>query len=142
MKKAFKLTALILVFSIALGLSSCSFTEKPETDLEFVVYENNGTDMISFYMTSIIDNEGVWDYYVDSMYCIKEFHNSEETKEFGFMGMGGTASYKTIIFKPVAVGEQEIQFRLNNADARIFKLKVTADKDDIYRIKCEEIKKK
>ncbi len=139
MKKSiiFILVTILLCFS----LTACGEDKDIVTEVKFTVYENDGVDFISFYMTSDVDPLGVWEYNISDNKMFETFLETEETNDYGTFGLGGTASYKTLVLKPASEGSATISFNLTEGDQKKeFSLKVAKDDSGIIRIKCEEIK--
>ena len=111
------------------------------TDVRFTAYDNGDGDMISFYMTADSDKDGKWEYSADEGEDVfKVFFESEELKDYGTFGMEGTASYKTLVLKPISEGEAEVKFSLTEKDSeKRFSVKVEKDDSGSFRIKAEEI---
>lgn len=133
----FVLIAILLCFS----LTACGEDKEIVTEVKFTVYENDGTDFISFYMTSDVKPLGVWEYTISDSKLFETFLENEETNDYGTFGWGGTASYKTLVLKPVAEGNATITFNLTEGDQKQeFSVNVAKDDSGIFRIKCEEVK--
>lgn len=137
---------LILVFA-SFSLASCekSKTNTILTETRFVVYENDETaqktDMISFYMTSDVEPYGKWQYDVSGLKHLFVFYEAEDGGEYGTFFDGGEASYKTLILKPASEGEDIVTFSLENGEKNEYSVKVSKDKDGIFRVKAERINK-
>ena len=132
---------LILITALAaVILTACGENETIDTNVKFSVYESNGSDMISFYSTSETEISGKWEYSLDNNQILKVFHDTESEKNFGSFFEKKTASYRTIILQPVAEGEAFISFNTSKGESEYsFKLTVTKDKNDILRIKSENL---
>lgn len=134
MIKRLLLTLFALV--ICLGVTSCGTDISVETGVKNTVYELDGSDMISFYMTSDVKPFGVWDYSLDGN-VFETFAETEETKEYGTMG-SQSANYKTLILKPTEEGSAKITFILEKTgEKKEFDLTVSKDENGILRIKAE-----
>lgn len=138
-----KIICLILITAfIAVLLTSCGENEDIVTNVKFSVYESNGSDMISFYTTSETEINGKWEYSLDNSQILTVFHDTESEETFGKLFEKKTASYRTIIFQPVAEGEANISFKTSKGESEYsFKLTVTKDKEGILRIKGENTTK-
>ncbi len=137
-----KILAFILVIVFCFSISGCGNDKDIVTEVRFTVYENSGRDMVSFYMTSDVEPFGVWNVSIPESSGFKVFHESDETNDYGTFGMGGSASYKTLILEPVTEGETTVSFALSKGDkTQEFNLKVTKDDSGMLRIKCTEVKK-
>lgn len=128
-KKLFALTlALIFVFSPFI-FSSCG-DDEPEivTEVKFTSYDLGDGDMISFYMTSDVKPNGVWEYTIENGGLFSIISDNEETNERGIFGLGGSASYKTLILKPIGEGEAVVSFKLTEGDTTAkYSVKITKD---------------
>ena len=134
MMKKLLLTLFALV--ICLGVTSCGTDINVETGVKNTVYELDGSDMISFYMTSDVKPFGVWDYSLDGG-VFETFAETEETKDYGALG-SRSANYKTLILKPTEEGSAKITFILEKTgEKKEFDLTVTKDENGILRIKTE-----
>lgn len=140
MKRAICL--ILITAFIAVLLTACGENEEIITNVKFSVYESNGSDMISFYTTSEAEINGKWDYSLDNGQILTVFHDTESEQEFGSLFEKKTASYRTIILKPVAEGEAFISFKTSKGESEYsFKLTVTKDKNGVLRIKGESTTK-
>lgn len=136
-----RLIFLFIAVLLCFSLTACGEDKDIVTEVKFTVYENDGTDFISFYMTSDVKPLGVWEYSISDGKLFETFLETEETNDYGTFGLGGTTSYKTLVLKPVSEGNTAITFNLTEGDAKKeFSLKVAKDDSGIFRIKCEEIK--
>lgn len=128
---------LVLIFP-CIVLVSCGEDKDIVTDVKFSVYDNGDGDMISFYMTSDTSVYGSWNHtFNDDNFEV--FFESEELKDYGSFGNKTTASYKTLILKPLGEGEANISFSLTQGDKEYeFSLKVEKDENGSLRIKAEE----
>ena len=136
-----RLIFLFIAVLLCFSLTACGEDKDIVTEVKFTVYENDGVDFISFYMTSDVKPLGVWEYNISDKAMFETFLETEETNDYGTFGLGGTASYKTLVLKPVSEGNTTITFNLTEGDAKKeFSLKVAKDDSGIFRIKCEEIK--
>lgn len=133
MKKLF-LTALALV--LCLSVTSCGTTDmNVETGVRHTVYELDDGEMISFYMTSDVKPQGVWDHSLDGD-VFETFAETEETKSYGTFG-SQSVNYKTLILKPTKEGEATITFTLEKTgETKEFNLTVTKDENGTLRIKA------
>lgn len=145
MKK--RITSLILTAFLILSsflLVSCEENDYTIiTNTRFVVYENDETaditDMISFYLTSDIKPYGKWSYDASGLKSFAVFHEADDDVEYGSFWDGGEASYKTLILKPVAEGEETITFTLEKGEKQEYRIKAAKDEDGIFRIEAELI---
>ena len=138
-----KKSVLLIFFAIVLCLSltACGQDKDIVTEVRFTSYENNGSDIISFYMTSDVKPFGVWEYALSDSKMFETFHESEETNDYGTFGLGGTASYKTLVLKPISEGNATVSFNLTEGDKKQeFSIAIKKDDSGILRIKCDEIK--
>jgi hypothetical protein len=134
MTKRLLLTLFALV--ICLDVTSCATEINVETGVKNSVYELDGSDMISFYMTSDAKPFGVWDYSLDGN-VFETFAETEETKDYGNFG-SDQANYRTLILKPTEEGSAKITFILEKTgEKKEFDLTVTKDENGILRIKAE-----
>lgn len=143
-KRFFALISVFLFIVSSFSLASCGERENTIlTNTRFVVYENaetaKKTDMISFYVTSDVKPFGVWEYDVSGLKSLAVFHETEETNDYGTFFDGGVASYKTLILKPVAEGEDTVTFSLENGRKDVYNVSVKKDENGIFRIKAELI---
>lgn len=117
-----------MLFCIA--LTSCGEEIDVTTEIRYSVYENEGSDMVSFYMTCDIDKDGKWIYSKDGLTCLNVYLETEETKE--------NAHFQTLILKPTKEGEADVIFSLE--DGRYCEYIVTVAKDDngVLRIKVKD----
>ena len=132
--------ALALFFLLsAFVLTSCGNEDEIVTEVRFTVYDNGDGDMISFYMTSDTEPYGVWESSVENAQLFETFHSSNETNDYGLLGWGGTASYKTLVLKPVSEGETVVSFKLTEGDKN-YKFSVkTVKNDDKFKIEAKQI---
>ena len=120
-------------------LTSCNNDLDVVTDVKYSVYENDGSDMISFYMTSDIDPYGIWEYTIGDSDIFEVFHTSDETKEYGNLFEKREASYPTLILKPKSEGKATVSFSLTSSEeTREYNIEVTKDTSGILRIKIVE----
>ncbi len=137
--RIFALLLTLLFLSSPFIFASCGKDDdEVVTSVRFSVYEKDGTDMVSFYMTSDTKPYGVWEYTIENE-LFEIFDENEETNDYGLFGMGGTASYRTLILTPVKEGEATISFKLTEGDMKhSFSVKVTKDGDS-FKIEAKEI---
>lgn len=134
---------LLLVFILTVPMfCSCGKDDLDVvTGVTYTVYELDGSDMISFYMTSDQKVYGDWSYSIDESGIFEVFLENRETKEYGKMKNKGVAVYSTLILKPMSEGEGNISFTLSAGDMKYeYKLSTSKDENGIMRIKAEEIK--
>ena len=139
-KRIFVLTlAIIFIFS-AVSLTSCQ-EDEITTEVRFTCYDNGDGDMVSFYMTSDLKPFGTWEYSIENKEIFEVFLDNEQTNDYGLFGWGGTASYRTLVLKPIDQGESDISFNLTNGDMKYkFSVKITKDNEtDKYKIEVKEI---
>ncbi len=121
--------ALIFILS-AFALSACGKEDDIVTEVRFTCYDNGDGDMISFYMTSDVKPFGKWDYSIENQELFDIFMDSEQTDDYGLFGWGGTASYRTLILKPINQGEGTVSFKLSDGDMDYtFSVNVTKDSE-------------
>lgn len=107
-------------------LTSCSKTLEVETGIKYSVYENDGKDMVSFYLTSDVDRDDVWKYDLKNIEALKvEFINT--TTE-------SNASYITVALSAKAEGEDILTFTLDNGTEKEFLVKCKKDDNGVLRI--------
>ncbi len=128
MKRRFIFLILAMLFCIV--LTSCGEEIDVVTEARYSVYENEGSDMISFYMTCDIDKDGKWIYSKDGLKCFDVYLETEETNE--------NAHFQTLILKPTKEGEADVILSLE--DGRYCEYIVTVKKDDngILRITVKD----
>ncbi len=121
---------------LCLGVTSCGTDVSVNTEVRNSIYEIKESDMISFYMTSDVKPNGVWDYSIEGS-IFEIFDETEETKKYGTFGRQ-SASYKTLILRPTEEGEAKITFVLQKTgETKEYNLAVTKDENGIFRIKAE-----
>lgn len=122
-----KLISLTLAVLFCICLTSCGEDEiQAEADIKYSVYENEGTDMVSFYLTSDIEKDGQWEFSHQDLTTINLAHDLDELQD--------NAYYRTLIFKPIAEGEEELQFSLTNGTSQCYTVNVSKDDSGIFRI--------
>ena len=123
---------LLVIFSLfsCCVFCSCGNEDEVVTDVKFTIHstEENGT-LISFYMTSDTEPMGVWEYSLENEEIFSEFFFNEQTNEYGFLGRGGVASYKTLILKPIKEGTSSISFNLTKGEKK-YSFSLTAKEED------------
>ena len=131
--------SLLFVF-FAFVLSSCG-EDEPEvvTQVKFTTYDLGDGDMISFYMTSDVKPDGVWEYDMENDDLFTIVSDNEETNDYGLFGWGGSASYKTLILKPIGEGEAVVSFKLTEGDMTAkYSVKITKD-GEIFKAEVKAI---
>lgn len=127
---------MLLVLVFCLGITSCGTDINVVTGVKNTVYENDGSDMISFYMTSDEKAYGEWEYSSEGE-VFEIFAETEETKNHGSFGTK-KANFKTLILKPVSEGSAKITFTLEKTgEVTEYNLTVAKDENGILRIKTE-----
>lgn len=124
---------MLLAVLFCICLTSCGDDIEVDTEVKYTVYENEGSDMISFYMSSDVNQSGEWEYSLSEIKCFDVFYESAEEKS--------NASYKTLILKPNAETEEAITigFTLTESDGRQeFKVSVKKDENGILRITVDD----
>lgn len=117
------LAALLLIVSLA----GCGNDLEVEAEIKYSVYENDGADKVSFYLTSDIEKDGKWQYTLDGLTNLAVFETNTQTAE-------DIAEYTTIILKPVGEGEETLSFTLNDGRICEYLVKVKKDNAGILRI--------
>ena len=83
--------------------------------------------MVSFYLTSDIELEGQWEFSHENLKTLTLAHDLDELQE--------DAYFRTLIFKPIAEGEDIIAFNLTNGIKHEYVVTVSKDEAGIFRIK-------
>ncbi len=131
-----KLIITLLALAFCLGLTSCGDEISFVSGVKNTVYENDGSDMVSFYMTSDAKSEGIWNYTLEGE-NFEIFAETEEIKKHGSFD-SQKASFKTLILKPTDEGSAKIVFECDkNGDTKEYTLTVTKDENKVLRIKVE-----
>lgn len=107
-------------------LTSCSKTLEVETGIKYSVYENDGKDMVSFYLTSDVDRDDVWKYDLKNIEALKV--------EFIDTTTESNASYITVALSAKAEGEDILTFTLDNGTEKEFLVKCKKDDNGVLRI--------
>lgn len=123
------LAALLLVVSLA----GCGSDLEVEAEIKYSVYENDGADKVSFYLTSDIEKDGKWQYTLDGLTNLAVFETNTQTAE-------DIAEYTTIILKPVGEGEETLSFTLNDGRVCEYLVKIKKDSSGIFRITVSSTK--
>lgn len=125
-----RLICLILAVLFCICLTSCGEDEiQADAEIKYSVYENEGSDMVSFYLTSDIEKDGQWEFSHQELKTVNLAHDLDELQD--------NAYYRTLIFKPKAEGEDILTFTLANGTAREYLIKVSKDDAGIFRIKVD-----
>ena len=125
-----RLICLILAVLFCICLTSCGDPEiQADAEIKYSVYENEGSDMVSFYLTSDIEKDGQWEFSHQELKTVNLAHDLDELQD--------NAYYRTLIFKPKAKGEDILTFTLANGTAREYLIKVSKDDAGIFRIKVD-----
>lgn len=127
-----RLLLVLLSITLFIPFVSCKDEIEIETNVKYTVYENEGTDMVSFYMTSDKEADGEWRYSADGLTCLEVFYEGDQTEE--------NASYRTLILSPSAEGEDTVTFTLDDGRKYEYLVKTAKDKTGIMRITVEEAK--
>lgn len=125
-----KLISLTLAVLFCICLTSCGedeATTNVDAEIKYSVYENEGSDMVSFYLTSDIEKDGQWEFSHQELKTINLAHDLDELQD--------DAYYRTLIFKPKAEGEDTLTFTLANGTSREYLITVSKDDAGIFRIK-------
>ncbi len=123
-----------------MSLVSCGNEAEIETEVRYSVYENDGIDTVSFYMTSDINADGEWEYEIGDSDLFEIFHTSEETNEIGNFFNKTEASYKTLVLKPLSEGKTVITFSLDRkSEIFEYNVAITKDSSGIFRVKIERL---
>jgi uncharacterized cupredoxin-like copper-binding protein len=121
-----KILSVFMAVLFCICLTSCSKTLEVETGIKYSVYENDGKDMVSFYLTSDVDRDDVWKYDLKNIEALKvEFINT--TTE-------SNASYITVALSAKAEGEDILTFTLDNGTEKEFLVKCKKDGNGVLRI--------
>lgn len=128
-----KLISLTLAVLFCICLTSCGedeATTNVDAEIKYSVYENEGSDMASFYLTSDIEKDGQWEFSHQELKTLSLAHDLDELQN--------DAYYRTLIFKPNSEGEDVLTFTLANGTSREYLIKVSKDDAGIFRIKVTD----
>ncbi len=133
--------ALCLVLCLSLlCFYACSGDESDiEAEVKYSVYENEGVDHVSFYLTADTDTDGEWSCSFGEMNTLSILEKNEverkSAKILGLFELGGNGvKYTTIICKAKAEGEDICTFTLNDGRVCEYLVKVKKDDSGILRI--------
>lgn len=121
-----KLIPILLAVLFCACLTSCGEDLDVTTEIKYSVYEHEGSDMVSFYLTADTDAESDWSYSLSELTALEVYHKTAESEQ--------NAAYTTIIFKPKAEGEDILTFNLENGGECQYLVKTAKDESGIIRI--------
>ncbi len=110
-----------------LTLVACGEEKEVEVGVKYSVYENEGSDMISFYMTG---DGSKWQYALAEDSIFEIFYDPTEENDGVY--------YQTLVLKPKSEGEETLTFTLEEQGDRVYEATVKKDKDGVLRITVKE----
>ena len=119
------ISALLMLCLLCAMLSACADTSEPVTEVKHSIYQKNGRDYISFYLTAP-EAAGVWTNSLGESGLLGMIESREVVQE--------KARYTTLILESRSEGEETFVFTLASGKSFEYLLKIQKDEDGILRI--------